>query len=208
MKKFYKKPIVYVLALSAFIFFSSLAKADTAPTPGCISGCQYGDAYGTPVIIKGGGGDLSLPASDLVCSGGVFYGRMQLDGGATVDCNTSAVSINSVFGVSVSSLSSGWHQISYYDCPAGDYNGGTNFGGSNCSGGGGSNIANGFFVYPRSSLWYGISSNLAPNMTAIVSDQFSDPGTMELVALCIGIPLFFVIVQYVLGLFYANKRKK
>ena len=37
--------------------------------------------------------------------------------------------------------------------------------------------------------------------TAEVSSQFADPGMLEIVALAIGIPLFFVIVDLLIGLF-------
>lgn len=46
-----------------------------------------------------------------------------------------------------------------------------------------------------------VPTGTAAGYTAVVSSQFSDQGTLNLVALCVGVPLFFVIIDLLIGLF-------
>ena len=50
-----------------------------------------------------------------------------------------------------------------------------------------------------------VPTGTAGEYTAVVGQQFADPGTLEIVGLAVGIPLFFVIVDLLIGLFRFQK---
>jgi hypothetical protein len=53
-----------------------------------------------------------------------------------------------------------------------------------------------------------VPSGTAAQYTATVASQFSDGGTLEIIALAVGIPLFFYIVHQLMGLLPKGRAKK
>lgn len=50
-----------------------------------------------------------------------------------------------------------------------------------------------------------VPSGTAAQYTATVGSQFADAGTLEIIALAVGIPLFFYIVHQLMGLLPGRK---
>lgn len=53
-----------------------------------------------------------------------------------------------------------------------------------------------------------VPTGTAATYTAQVSSQFSDAGTLEIVAVVVAIPLFFYVVHQVIGLFPKARGRK
>ena len=62
-------------------------------------------------------------------------------------------------------------------------------------------LASGLAMVTHAAAFLVIPTGTAATYTAQVGSQFSDTGTLEIVALVIAIPLFFYIVHQVMGLF-------
>ena len=53
-----------------------------------------------------------------------------------------------------------------------------------------------------------VPTGTASQYTATVGSQFADSGTLEIIALGVGIPLFFYIVHQLMGLLPKSRAKK
>lgn len=53
-----------------------------------------------------------------------------------------------------------------------------------------------------------VPTGTATTYTAVVGSQFSDAGTLEIIALAVGIPLFFYIIHQLMGLLPKSRARR
>lgn len=53
-----------------------------------------------------------------------------------------------------------------------------------------------------------VPTGTATSYTAIVGSQFADAGTLEIIALAVGIPLFFYVIHQLMGLLPKSRARR